>query len=172
MTSKVGRETDALGRAIGAVLEGLTFYDLANAAVAEMRVKVAFEELGRRKKAQLARLEAVVGPNAKDAAVMPGIYPIDAVERVECYVCGFAAETKAMPNQCPSCGAARYAFEKEIALAKAWEIAAETGRSTAVLFRSSAAQAPPATRAVLEELAREDEGQATQADRQLAELRT
>ena len=171
MTGKVGREADALGRAIGAVLEGLTFYDLANAAVAEMRVKVAFEELGRRKKGQLARLEAVAGPNAKDAAVMPGIYPLDAVAKVECYVCGFAAETKAMPNQCPSCGAARYAFEKEIALAKAWEIAAETGRNTAVLFRKSAAQAPPATRAVLEELAQEDEGQATQAARQLAELR-
>lgn len=172
MTSKVGREADSLGRAIGAILEGLSFYDLANAAVAEMRVKVAFEELGRRKRAQLARLESVAGPHAKDAAVMPGIYPIDAVAKVECYVCGYAADTKAMPNQCPSCGAARYAFEKEIALSKAWEIAAETGRRTAVLFRKSAAQVPPEARGVLEELAREDEGQATQADRQLAELRT
>ncbi|MGI0149262.1 MAG: rubredoxin-like domain-containing protein, partial [Thermoplasmata archaeon] len=135
MTSKVGKESDALGRAIGAVLEGLRFYDLANAAVAEMRVKVAFEELGRRKRIQLAKIEAVAGPHAKEAAIMPGIYPIDAVAKVECYVCGFAAETKAMPNQCPSCGAARYAFEKEIALAKAWEIAAETDRSSAVLLR-------------------------------------
>ena len=102
---------------------------------------------------------------------MPGIYPIDAVAKVECYVCGFVAETKAMPNQCPSCGAARYAFEKEIALTKAWEIAAQTGRSSAVLFRKSATHAAGAARAVLEELAQEDEGQATQADRQLAELR-
>jgi len=36
LTSKVGRESDALARAIGAVVEGLTFYDLANAAVAEI----------------------------------------------------------------------------------------------------------------------------------------
>ena len=172
MVSKGGKEADALGRAIGAVLEALTFYDLANAAVAEMRVKVAFEELGRRKKTQLAKLEAVAGPHAKDAAVMPGIYPIEAVAKVECYVCGHAAETKAMPNQCPSCGAARYAFEKEIALTKAWEIAAQTGRRSAVVFRTSASHAADETRAVLEELAREDEGQATQADRQLAELRT
>jgi len=171
LTSKVGRESDALARAIGAVVEGLTFYDLANAAVAEMRVKVAFEEMGRRKKAQLAKLEAVAGTNATHAAVMPGIYPLDAVAKVECYVCGFVAETKAMPSVCPSCGAARYAFEKEIALAKAWEIASETDRHSAVLFRASAAQAAGATRTLLEDLAKEDEGQAVQADRQLAELR-
>src|SRR5213596_2671220 len=171
LTLKVGKGSDALVRALGAVVEGLTFYDLANAAVAEMRVKVTFEELGRRKKAQLAKLEAVAGTNATHAAVMPGIYPLDAVAKVECYVCGFVAETKAMPSVCPSCGAARYAFEKEIALAKAWEIASETDRHSAVLFRASAAQAAGATRTLLEDLAKEDEGQAVQADRQLAELR-
>ena len=172
MTSKGGKESDALARAIGAVVEGLTFYDLANAAVAEMRVKVAFEELGRRKKAQLAKLESVIGPNAKDAGVMPGVYPIDAVAKVECYVCGYAAETRAMPSQCPNCGAARYAFEKEIALSKAWEIAADSGRKSAVLFRESAARTEGRAKSVLEELAEEEEGQAAQADRMLAELRT
>ena len=172
MTSKEWKESDALARAIGAVVEGLTFYDLANAAVAEMRVKVAFEELGRQKKAQLARLESVAGPNVKDAAVMPGIYPIDAVAKVECYVCGYGVETKAMPSQCPNCGAARYAFEKEIALTKVWEIAAETGRKSATLLRDSAARLEGRTKDVLAELAREDEGQALQADKQLAELRT
>jgi len=172
VTSKLGGESDVLARAIGAVVEGLTFYDLANAAVAEMRVKVAFEALGRHKKAQLARLEAIAGASATHAAVMPGIYPIDAVAKVECYVCGFVAETKTMPSQCPSCGAARYAFEKEIALTKAWEIASETGRNSAVLFRASAAHAAGPTRSLLEELAREDEGEALQADRQLAGLRT
>jgi len=146
LTSKVGRESDALARAIGAVVEGLTFYDLANAAVADT--------------------------NATHAAVMPGIYPLDAVAKVECYVCGFVAETKTMPSVCPSCGAARYAFEKEIALTKAWEIASETDRHSAVLFRASAAQAAGATRTLLEDLAKEDEGQAVQADRQLADLRT
>jgi rubrerythrin len=103
---------------------------------------------------------------------MPGIYPIDAVAKVECYVCGFVADTKTMPSQCPSCGAARYAFEKEIALTKAWEIALETGRNSAVLFRASAAHAAGPARTLLEELAKEEEGQAIQADRQLTELRT
>lgn len=172
MTSKGGKESDALARAIGAVVEGMTFYDLANAAVAEVRVKIAFEELGRRKRTQLAMLESATGPSAKDAALLPGIYPIDAVAKVECYVCGYAAETKSMPNQCPNCGAARYAFEKEIALTKAWEIAADTGRKSASVFRESAAHTQGRTKVVLEELAREEEGQAAQADKQLAELRT
>ena len=171
VTLKPRGEADALAKAVGAILEGLTFYDLANVAVAEMRVKVAFEELGRQKRSQLARIEAVAGPHAKEAAVLPGIYPMGAVSNVECYVCGYTAETKSMPSQCPSCGAARYAFEKEIALTKAWEIAAETDRSTAILLRASAAHASPSTRTVLEELAREDEGEASRADRQVAELR-
>jgi len=172
LTSKGGKESDALARAFGALVEGLTFYDLANVAVAEMRVKVAFEELGRHKKEQLGRLEGVAGSGAKAAAVMPGIYPINVVSKVECYVCGFAADTKAMPNTCPNCGAARYAFEKEIALTKAWEIAAEAGRKLAILFGESAAHSGGRTKAVLEELARDEEGQAVQAARQLDELRT
>src|SRR5438132_4850611 len=115
---------------------------------------------------------AVPGTHATPAAVMPCTHTLDAVAKVECYVCGFVAETKAMPSVCPSCGAARYAFEKEIALAKAWEIASETGRHSAVLFRASAAQAAGPARTLLEDLAKEDEGQAVQADRQLADLRT
>ncbi len=172
LTSKGGKESDALARAFGVLVEGLTFYDLANVAVAEMRVKVAFEELGRHKKDQLARLEGVAGSGAKEAAVMPGIYPINVVAKVECYVCGFVAETKAMPNTCPNCGAARYAFEKEISLSKAWEIAADAGRKSATLFGESAAHAGGRAKVVLEELARDEEGQAVQAARQLAELRT
>ena len=172
MTSTGGKASEAVARAIGALVEGVTFYDLANIAVAEMRVKVAFEEFGRRKKAQLAKLDSVTARTARDAAVLPGIYPMDVVSKVECYVCGYAAETKAMPNVCPNCGAARYAFEKEITLAKAWEIAADTGRKSAALFREAAAHADARIRAVLEELAREEYGEAAQADRQLEELRT
>src|SRR2546429_9012051 len=115
LTSKVGRESDALARAIGAVVEGLTFYDLANAAVAEMRVKVAFEEMGRRKKAQLAKLEAGAGTDATPAPGITRTYPPHPVAKAECYVCGFVAETKAMPSGGPRCGAGPHALEKEIA---------------------------------------------------------
>ncbi|HEX9340882.1 MAG TPA: hypothetical protein VF992_06910 [Thermoplasmata archaeon] len=172
MTSTGGKASEALARAIGALVEGVTFYDLANAAVAEVRVKVAFEDLGRRKKAQLARLESVTGRSAKDAAILPGIYPMDVVSKVTCYVCGYVAETKAMPNQCPNCGAARYAFEKEITLSKAWEIAADAGRKSAAVFREEAARTDRPTRAVLEELADDEDREAAEAARQLEELRT
>ena len=66
----------------------------------------------------------------------------------------------------------RYAFEKEISLSKAWEIAAEAGRKSAILFGESAAHAGGRAKVVLEELARDEEGRAVQAARQLAELRT
>src|SRR5207245_10961751 len=132
---------------------------------------MAVEGRGRASTRELGRLDGVAGTNATHAAVMPGIYPLDAVAKVECYVCGFVAETKAMPSACPSCGAARYAFEKEIALAQAWEIASETGRHSAVLFRAFATHAAGAARTLLEDLAKEDEAQAGQADRQVAELR-
>lgn len=172
MTSKGGKESDALARAIGAVVEGITFYDLGHVAVAEVRVKIAFEELGRRKRVQLAKLEAVAGPTAKDAAILPGIYPLEVVAKVECYVCGYAAETKSMPSQCPNCGAARYAFEKEITLTKAWEIAADTDRKSARLFREAAAHADARVKAVLEALAHDEDGDAAQAEKSVAELRT
>lgn len=172
VTSKVGRGSDALAKAIGATLEGLTFYDLANAVAAEVRVKVAFEELGRLKKSQLARLESVAPPGLMDAAKRPGIFPLDAVAKVECYVCGYTTEARTLPEQCPKCGAARYAFEKEFALSKVLEIAADTSRKSASLFREAAAQAQGPLKAVLGEMAREEEEHAADADKQLADLRT
>ena len=172
MAAKHGGESDPLGKALGVVLEGITFYELAHNAVADTRVKVAFEGLGRRKRAQLARLEAVAGSAAKDAAVLPGIYPLDAVSKVECYVCGYVTETKAIPNQCPKCGTARYTFEKEIALTKAWEIAGETARKEALLFKEAAVQAHGEAQVALEDLAREEEGLATEAGNEVAELRS
>lgn len=153
------------------MLEGLSFYELGRLAAADTRVKVTFEELGRRKRDELARLEAVLGTAAKDAATMPGIFPMDAVSKVECYVCGYVTDTKALPDQCPKCGTARYTFEKEIARAKAWEIAGESARRTAALFRDAASRGPAKARAVLEDLAKQEDDLAQKAGREVAELR-
>ena len=172
MTAKLGGESDPLGKALGAVLEGITFYELAHNAVADTRVKVVFEGLGRRKRAQLGRLEAVAGTAAKDAAILPGIYPLDAVSKVECYVCGYVTETKSIPSQCPKCGTARYTFEKEIALTKAWEIAGETAAKEAALLKEAAGHARGEAQTTLESLAREEEGLASEAGKEVAELRS
>jgi Rubrerythrin, rubredoxin-like domain len=172
LTAKRTSEADSLQHALGAVLEGVAFYTLAQIVSADTRVKVTFEDLGRRKAAQLVKLEAVTGPAAKDSAFYPNLYPLDAVSKAECYVCGHMVETKNMPNQCPKCGTARYTFEKEIALSKAWEIAGESSRKSAELFRESAAGSSGKVRALLEELAQEDMALAAQAGKELAELRS
>ncbi len=172
LSPKHAGEAESLQHALGAVLEGIAFYQLAQIVSADTRVKVTFEDLGRRRAAQLAKLEALTGPSAKDGAVYPNLYPLDAVSKAECYVCGHVVETKNMPNQCPQCGTARYTFEKEIALTKAWEIAAETSRKSADLFRSSAEASTGRARALLEELAKEDQALAAEAGKELAELRS
>src|SRR5437660_9237438 len=61
LTSKVGKESDALARASGAVVGGLTCYDLASAAVAGRGGKVGLEEMGGGKRGQRAMAGAVAG---------------------------------------------------------------------------------------------------------------
>jgi rubrerythrin len=167
-----GAGSDPLTSAVGAVFEGVTFFELARRAVADTRVKVTFGDLAKRKREQLERLESIAGPRVKDAAPRPGFYPIEAVSKVECYVCGFGVDTQSMPDVCPSCGAARYSFEKEIAPSKAWEIAGASARKSAALFRDLAARADGPARTVLTELARDEDGLAENADEHAAELRT
>lgn len=165
-------EVGSLGAALGAAAEGVAFYDVANVVAADVRVKVTFEALGRRTRSQLDRLEALAGPGVKDAAPRPGIYPLGMVAKVDCYVCGHTVDAASMPNQCPSCGAARYAFEKEIALANAWEVASTAARKVAALYREVAPKAAAEVRALLGVLAAEEDALAAEADREIAELRT
>ena len=163
---------DPLAAAVGAVAEGVTFYDLAHVAAADVRVKIAFEDLGVRKRTQLEKLEALAGSEARSAAPAPGFYPIADVSRLECYVCGHILETQAHPAQCPKCGAAGYAFEKEITLAKAWQIAGTAARKTAEFLRGLAARSKGEGKALLEALAAEEDRLAGEADAAHAELMT
>ena len=172
MSDEHASDAEVLRQALGAVLEGAAFYELAHAVSADTRVKVTFEDLGRRLGAQLSRLEAVAGPAARDAAVYPNIYPLDAVSKAECYVCGHVVETRNLPSQCPKCGTARYTFEKEIALTKAWETAAEASRRSADLFRDLATKARGDSKPLLEALEKEDRALAAEAGKELAELRS
>ncbi len=172
MSVKHASDAEVLQSALGAVLEGVTFYQLAQTISADTRVKVTFEDLGRRKAAQLAKLEAAAGPGARDGVSYPNLYPLDAVSKAECYVCGYVVETRSLPNQCPKCGTARYTFEKEIALTKAWETASEASRKSADLVRDLAARASGKVRALLEDLEKEDRSLADEAGKELAELRS
>ncbi len=172
MSAKRASEANSVAQALGAILEGVMFFQLAQIVSADTRVKVTFEELGRRKADQKTRIEAIAGPGAAEAAPYPGIYPLDAVSKAECYVCGHVVETRSMPSQCPSCGTARYTFAKEIALTKAWEIAAETSRRSSALLRGLAAKSSGHAAQVLTALAAEDEALTAEAGKELAELRS
>ena len=172
MPGKESGGSEALTKALGAVLEGLTFFELAHLIAADTKVKVTFEDLQRRKAAELSRLEPLAGPSAKEAAPRPGVFPVESVAKAECYVCGHVVETKSLPNQCPKCGTARYTFEKEISLARAWEIARETASKSASLFRDSAAHTEGKAKPVLEDLARSEDALAKEAGQELAELRS
>ncbi len=172
MSAKHLSDADVLKQALGAVLEAAAFYGMAQVISADTRVKVTFEDLGRRAAGQLARLEAVAGPGGRDGAVFPNIYPLDAVSKAECYVCGYVVETRNLPNQCPKCGTARYTFEKEIALTRAWETASEASRKSADLFQGLARNAPAKLRPLLEALEKEDRDLASEAGKELAELRS
>lgn len=172
MSVKRASEADSLQQALGVVLEGLAFYELAQAVSADTRVKVTFEDLGRRKAAQRKRLEELTGPAAKDAAFFANLYPLDAVSKAECYVCGYIVDTRSMPNTCPKCGTARYTFEKEIALTKAWEIAGETSRKSADALRTLAANSAGKAKDLLAALSKEDQALADEAGKELAELRS
>ena len=169
---KRSSEADSLQQALGVVLEGLAFYELAQIVSADTRVKVTFEDLGRRKASQRKRLEEVTGPTAKDAAFYPNLYPLDAVSKAECYVCGHVVDTRSMPSQCPQCGTARYTFEKEIALTKAWEIAGETSRKSAEMLRGLSGKSAGKAKDLLSALSKEDQALADEAGKELAELRS
>ena len=163
---------DVLRPALSAVLEGVTFYGLAQSVSADTRVKVTFEDFGRRKASQLARLEAAAGPGAREAAEYPNFYPLDADSKAECYVSGNDVETRNLPTQSPKSGTARYTFEKEIALTKAWETASEASRKSADLFRDMASKASGPSKVLLQELEKEDRALGDEAGKELAALRS
>lgn len=165
-------EPGSLLAAAGAAVEAVSFYDLAHLVAADVRVKVTFEDLGSRKRKQLERLEALAGSQALQAAPGPGIYPLETVSKADCYVCGYTVDTANLPNQCPRCGAARYSFEQEITLSKAWEIAETTARKVSELYRNAALKSSGAAKGLLESLASEEEELAAEAEKEIAELRT
>jgi len=114
-------------RVLQAEKEGLAFFERAGLIANDPRVKDVFERLAKTKREHLGALEEGfrnldVRPPLTGAKGPP-LYPLSEVEKAECYVCGYAAETDVVPDYCPRCGASRYAFQKEFSLRTAWEIA-------------------------------------------------
>lgn len=136
------KPTEAPRVAAQVARDGAAFFRRANLLAADPRVKFIFgraaEEYGNAAKA----LEPLAKGRGKPKA--PPIFPFDEYENVDCYVCGFEVEGDDIPETCPSCGAARYAFEKEVTQDRAWELVAKSTKEALALTRKASSAAKDA----------------------------
>ncbi len=161
----------ALGAVVQLERDGVTFHRRASAIAADPRVRQLFERLAREREESLAALEAAVS-DAKarqSPSEGPSPYPFDAVAKVECYACGYVSEE--IPPSCPSCGAARYAFEKEFRPSLAWETAVASGKARIEALEAAAALAKGALRAALHDVLSKEIAQLKEAEGGLASAR-
>jgi len=130
-----GRKTDnPIARVLQAAKEGVVFFESAHTVANDPRVREVFGRLLNIRKESLRSLEE----NLREARLQlpetegqpPRIYPLEELQRKECYVCGYGTDLETVPESCPRCGASRYAFEKEITVRKAWELAESGARIT------------------------------------------
>jgi len=151
---------------------GVAFFERAGAVTADPRVRLIFHRLTRVKQDHLKLLRdraAAMGVRGGHAANAPAVYPTEAFARVECYVCGHSSVD--IPDACPKCGSARYAFEKEISKAMAWELAATSARACASYLRGLD-ERYPAGRPLLDVLRAAEEASAQEAEGELARAKS
>src|SRR3972149_859481 len=110
-------------------VDGAAFYQRANPVAAAPRVRQILARLARHREEDHRAFEDAVAKAGLRPPAGGGHtpYPFEAVAKLVCYACGYVTEE--LPASCPSCGAARYAFEKEISKAMAWEIAVAAGKA-------------------------------------------
>lgn len=70
---------------------------------------------------------------------VPPFFPFDEYEKIECYVCGYVAKADDLPEVCPSCGAARYAFEREVSQDRAWDLVVRTTKDALAFAKKAGA---------------------------------
>ncbi|MBI4416171.1 MAG: hypothetical protein HY557_04220 [Euryarchaeota archaeon] len=128
--------------------DAVAFFRRAKSLAADPRVKFIFDRATEVYERAVKLLESL--PGARGKAKAPDIFPFSEYERIECYVCGFEAKGDEPPESCPSCGAARYAFERDVSQDKAWDVVAKGTRDALALTRKLAASADkPAQRDLL-----------------------
>jgi len=133
------KASDAVREAAQVGRDGVTFFQRANRLASDPRVKFIFgraaEEYGNAVKA----LESAAKGKGKGRAKPPSLFPSEEYERIECYVCGFETTVDDLPEVCPSCGAARYAFEKEVSQDRAWDLVARTTKDVIAFTKKASA---------------------------------
>jgi len=134
-----GKKTDnAIARVLQAAKEGVVFFEKAHTAANDPRVREMFGRLLNIRKESLRSLEESLKEAHLQLPETEGqtsrIYPLEELQKKECYVCGYSTDVEAIPESCPRCGASRYAFEREITVRKAWELAESGARITLELL--------------------------------------
>ncbi len=152
MSTRVRGSADSVAKALQAEKDGVAFFEKAYSVSNDPRVRGVFERLAAAKKVHLRNLEdglrdlhmAAAGEARHSTA-----YPFADILKTECYVCGYGVESGEVPESCPRCGASRYAFEKEISLRKAWELAENGSRTTLKILADAEKEATPAVRPII-----------------------
>ena len=130
------KPSEAIRQAAQVDRDGAAFFRRANLLAADPRVKFIFGRAAGEYERALKFLEGL--PGAKAKANVPTFFPFDQYKRMECYVCGFEAEGDQPPEVCPGCGAARYAFEREVSQGEAWGLVARTTKDALAFTRKLA----------------------------------
>jgi hypothetical protein len=138
------KANEAVHQAAQVDRDGAAFFRRANRLAADPRVKFIFGRAAEEYERALKSLEGLL--SAKGKANVPAIFPFAEYERIECYVCGFEAKADELPEVCPSCGAARYAFEREVTQDRAWALVERTAKDALAFTRKLAAEAKPEAR--------------------------
>lgn len=135
-------------RRVGAIREvaqldrdGARFFHQANLVAADPRVKYIFGRAAEEYERAAKVLTSVAGKTKRRPEV-PKVFPFEDYQRLECYVCGYEAEAEELPEMCPSCGAARYAFEREMTQSAAWDLVARTTRKVSTFARKAVPRVP------------------------------
>lgn len=130
------KTSDSLRVAAQAGRDGVAFFRRVKSLSADPRVKFIFGRAAEEFEKAVEALEEVPGGKTKGKA--PAIFPSDKYEGMECSVCGREVKGKAPPETCPGCGAARYAFERDVKRDEAWDLVARTTKESLALTRKVA----------------------------------
>lgn len=127
------RKANAVRVAAQVVRDGVAFFHRVKSLSADPRTKFIFgraaEEYGR----ALDAIQEVPGTKGKTPA--PHLFPFEDYDRMACSVCGRVVKGREPPETCPGCGAARYAFERDVKPDEAWALVARTTKESLSLLR-------------------------------------
>jgi rubrerythrin len=162
------RERAVLMSALVLEKEGLDFYSKISRVAADPRARQLFQEMAEQRLEEMRLLnerygeltgeEAAPTPEeaerrlAERGEPVPSVYPRKSTETAVCFVCGEEVPVDSLPDECPNCGASRYAFERDIDEEAAFRMVRENEERRLEFYRVSMDHALGGVRGLLEDL--------------------